>query len=211
MERTKLSISKRFKWKQIISRSILAGIMIGIAGTVNLSIDNSYLGAFLFSLGLITIVLHTLYLFTGRIGTVSVKAEWSALLVIIFGNYIGTLIVAELIRFTRFSSNLIEKATNIYNIKMNDSLLSIFILAIFCGILMYIAVTSEYQNNTVMVIILPIMVFILAGFEHSIANMFYFNLAWKWSTEAILKIIVMLIGNGIGSIGFRVLKERFNT
>ena len=211
MERTKLSISKRFKWKQIISRSILAGIMIGIAGTVNLSIDNSYLGAFLFSLGLITIVLHTLYLFTGLIGTVSIKAEWSALLVIIFGNYIGTLIVAELMRLTRFSSNLIEKATNIYNIKMNDSFLSIFILAIFCGILMYIAVTSEYQNNTVIVIILPIMVFILAGFEHSIANMFYFNLAWQWSTEAILKIIVMLIGNGIGSIGFRVLKERFNT
>lgn len=211
MERTKLSISKRFKWKQIISRSILAGIMIGIAGTVNLSIDNSYLGAFLFSLGLIAIVLHTLYLFTGRVGTVSIKAEWSALLVIIFGNYIGTLIVAGLMRFTRFSSNLIEKATNIYNIKMNDSLLSIFILAIFCGILMYIAVMSEYQNNTVIVIILPIMVFILAGFEHSIANMFYFNLAWQWNAEAILKNIVMLIGNGIGSIGFRVLKERFNT
>lgn len=204
-------LAQNIKIKFILARSILAGMMIGIAGTVNLSVDNSYLGAFLFSLGLITIVLHTLYLFTGRVGTVSIKAEWSALLVTILGNYIGTLIVVGLIRLTRFSPNLIEKATNIYNIKMDDSFLSIFILAIFCGILMYIAVTSEYQNNTVIVIILPIMVFILAGFEHSIANMFYFNLAWQWNIEAVLKIIVMLIGNGIGSIGFRVLKERFNT
>lgn len=204
-------LAQNIKIKFILARSILAGMMIGIAGTVNLSVDNSYLGAFLFSLGLITIVLHTLYLFTGRVGTVSIKAEWSALLVTILGNYIGTLIIAGLMRLTRFSPNLIEKATNIYNIKMDDSFLSIFILAIFCGILMYIAVTSEYQNNTVIVIILPIMVFILAGFEHSIANMFYFNLAWQWNIEAVLKIIVMLIGNGIGSIGFRVLKERFNT
>lgn len=206
-----MAVIRKFNWKLIIFYSILAGMMIGIAGTVNLSVDNSYLGAFLFSLGLITIVVHGLFLFTGKVGVVSLKTEWPMLLVTIIGNYLGTLVVATLIKFTRFAPSLIEKATNIYNIKMDDSFLSIFILAIFCGILMYIAVTSEYQNNTVIVIILPIMVFILAGFEHSIANMFYFNLAWQWNIEAVLKIIVMLIGNGIGSIGFRVLKERFNT
>ena len=203
-----MAIIRKFNWKLIIFYSILAGMMIGIAGTVNLSVNNSYLGAFLFSLGLITIVVHGLFLFTGKVGVVSLKTEWSMLLVTIIGNYLGTLVVATLIKFTRFAPSLIEKATNIYNTKINDDYLSIFILAIFCGILMYIAVTSDYKTNTVTVIILPIMVFILAGFEHSIANMFYFNLTWQWDINAILKIVVMLIGNGIGSIGFRLLKEK---
>ena len=203
-----MAVIRKFNWKLIIFYSILAGMMIGIAGTVNLSVDNSYLGAFLFSLGLITIVVHGLFLFTGKVGVVSLKTEWSMLLVTIIGNYLGTLVVATLIKFTRFAPSLIEKATNIYNTKINDDYLSIFILAIFCGILMYIAVTSDYKTNTIAVIILPIMVFILAGFEHSIANMFYFNLTWQWDINAILKIVVMLIGNGIGSIGFRLLKEK---
>lgn len=204
-------IEIKFKWKQIIFRSILAGIMIGIVGTVNLSVDNSYLGAFLFSLGLITILLHSLYLFTGKVGIVSIKMEWLVLLVMTLFNYIGTLIVAFLIKATRFGPSLIEKATDIYNIKINDSFLSIFILAIFCGILMYIAVKyTEKLNNSLIVIILPVMVFILSGFEHSIANMFYFNLAWDWNINAILKIIIMLIGNGIGSILFRSLKITTN-
>lgn len=76
---------------------------------------------------------------------------------------------------------------------------------------MYIAVKyTEELNNSLIVIILPVMVFILSGFEHSIANMFYFNLAWDWNINVILKIITMLIGNGIGSILFRSLKITTN-
>ena len=123
-----MAVIRKFNWKLIIFYSILAGMMIGIAGTVNLSVDNSYLGAFLFSLGLITIVVHGLFLFTGKVGVVSLKTEWPMLLVTIIGNYLGTLVVATLIKFTRFAPSLIEKATNIYNIKMDDSFLSIFIL-----------------------------------------------------------------------------------
>jgi formate/nitrite transporter FocA (FNT family) len=43
------------------------------------------------------------------------------------------------------------------------------------------------------------MIFILSGFEHSIANMFYFSLANEWGTLAIIQTIIAIVGNGVGS------------
>ena len=41
-------------------KSILAGIMIGIGGTIYLSLDNKIIGAFLFAIGLFIIVVKEL-------------------------------------------------------------------------------------------------------------------------------------------------------
>ena len=43
-------------------------------------------------------------------------------------------------------------------------------------------------------------VFILAGFEHCVANMYYFTVAGVWGWNAILALYVMIIGNSLGSI-----------
>ena len=45
-----------------------------------------------------------------------------------------------------------------------------------------------------------VIVFILCGFEHCIANMFYFSVARSWSFKTILYTFVMILGNSIGSI-----------
>lgn len=42
------------------------------------------------------------------------------------------------------------------------------------------------------------MVFILSGYEHSVADMFYFTMAGAWSAKAFLYIIVISIGNLVG-------------
>lgn len=47
---------------------VLSGLMIGTGGTVSLSCDNRYLGAFLFSLGLFCIVQFRYGLYTGKVG-----------------------------------------------------------------------------------------------------------------------------------------------
>ena len=46
---------------------------------------------------------------------------------------------------------------------------------------------------------LPIAVFILSGFEHSIANMCYFTIANAWEPSTFLMIAIMILGNGVGS------------
>ena len=45
-----------------------------------------------------------------------------------------------------------------------------------------------------------ITVFILAGFEHCVANMYYFSAANMWTWKTVLYVLVMILGNSVGSI-----------
>lgn len=206
IKKIKLDI-KKYLWGRIFFRSILAGIMIGLAGTVNLSVDNKFIGAFLFSFGLITILAQSLNLYTGKVGTINLSCEWFMLPVIIFGNFIGTNIIAWGMKFTRFGETLNQSAYAIVQNKLADNCFSILLLSIGCGIMMYLAVKGWTENtSTWLIVILPVMIFILSGFEHSIANMFYFAMANEYSAKSFLYIGIMLIGNAIGTLGFKKLK-----
>jgi len=48
-------------------------------------------------------------------------------------------------------------------------------------------------------VVMPIVVFILSGLEHSIANMFYLTLAGAWGVEALRITLIALVGNAVGS------------
>ena len=48
--------------------------------------------------------------------------------------------------------------------------------------------------------------FILCGFEHCIANMFYFSLAGMWSGKALLYILIMTLGNAVGDMVLECVK-----
>lgn len=201
-------LKARFLWKRVLSYSILAGCMIGLAGVVNLSVDNKFIGAFLFSFGLITILAQGLFLYTGKMGTINLSCEWVLLPVIILGNFIGTNIIAWGIRFTRFGDVLNQNAQVIVQNKLADSWFSILLLSIGCGIMMYLAVKGWLENSdSWLIVILPVMIFILSGFEHSIANMFYFAMAGEYSLKAVGYIFIMLIGNAVGSLAFKQLKS----
>lgn len=193
------------KYSDCLLKGIYAGIMISIAGCVYLSIDNHLFGAFLFSIGLLVICMYGMNLFTGKVGYILInkKDYIYELLLTLLGNFIGTFLSAKLILLTRF--NIIsDTAFKMANLKLDDNLLSIFILSMFCGILMYIAVNNYKKLNTDIgkygCIFLCVMVFILCGFEHSIANMFYFSISSTWSFKTLLYVLIMVLGNSLGSI-----------
>lgn len=202
------------KYIDCLIKSIFAGIMIGIAGTVYLRVDNNLFGAFLFSIGLLVICMYGMNLFTGKIGYILInKFNYIyELLITIVGNFIGTFLVARLVLLTRFKS-VSDKAVNLVNLKLNDNLLSIFILSMLCGILMYIAV-NNYKKiyneiGKYSCIFMCVMVFILSGFEHSIANMYYISVANLLSLKSLLYILIMLLGNSTGSILIALYYNRF--
>ena len=189
---------KDFVW------AILAGIVIAIGGVVNLSMSNNVVGAVLFSIGLFYVVTCGLNLFTGKVGYLvnNFNKNYSLYLIVVWlGNLVGTYIVGSLMRLTRHQA-LIEKAINICTVKNNDTYLSIFILAFFCGLLMFLAVDNYRKIDDSMgknfSIIICVAVFILAGFEHCIANMFYYSIAGMWSFNTLTYVLVMSIGNGVG-------------
>lgn len=195
--------------------SILAGMMISIGGIVNLSLDNKVLGAFLFSIGLFFVVTRQFALFTGKVGyLVDNKGDYLIRLSIIWiGNFFGTFMTGNLMRMTR-QIKIAEKAIALCDVKINDSILSIFILSIFCGVLMYLAVdgykTIEHGVGKCLAIILSVMVFILCGFEHCVANMFYFSVAGYWSSKVIFYLVIMSIGNGVGAVLVAAIKKQID-
>ncbi len=184
---------------------IIAGICIGIGGIVYLSSDNSVVGAFLFSIGLLSILYFRLQLFTGKIGYIFINKPSYAIELILtwIGNFIGTFFAAVLIRHTRVFDK-IGKVYSIVDVKLNDDILSVFILSLFCGILMFIAVDifNNAKEGTVKIIgvLFPVAVFILSGFEHCVANMFYFSLAGIFDINSVFYIIIMTFGNSVGGI-----------
>ena len=191
--------------RQLVS-AILAGMLISMGGTVFLSQSNPVVGSFLFAIGLYTIVVFQLHLFTGKIGyTPFQKPIYIIELAITwFGNLLGTGLTALMVRNSRIGGPLVEKVMGVADVKLADNFLSIFLLAVFCGMLMFIAVDCyrNVQGSTLRFIgvFIPVMVFILSGFEHVVANMYYFSLAGAWSAHCVMSIIVMTLGNAVGGM-----------
>ena len=64
---------------------------------------------------------------------------------------------------------------------------------------MYLAVDSYRKSKSWLFVVMPIVVFILSGLEHSIANMFYLTLAGAWGIDALRITLLALVGNAVGS------------
>ena len=190
---------------KILFKSFLAGLMIAIGGTVFLSIENKVIGASLFSIGLFGVLIYNLNLYTGKIGYLITNFNLKyikELLITLVGNFIGACSVGFILRYTRIYDNIYSKALILANTKLNDNLLSIFILSIFCGLLMYYAVNGfkkQTDFGKYLVVYLGVAVFILCGFEHCIANMYYFSVADIWSLKTLGYTGIMVLGNSIGS------------
>ncbi|MDY4785514.1 formate/nitrite transporter family protein [Pygmaiobacter massiliensis] len=185
---------------------VIAGMMIGIGGVVFLSCDNRLTGAVFFSLGLMTIIARGMLLFTGKAGYAAEQpiSYLGYLGLIWLGNLVGTGIVGLGMRATRFGAALAERATELWAIKAADGPVSILILAFLCGLLMYIAVDTYkiFPNDfgKVFIVVVCVVVFILSGFEHCIANMFYGWLAGAWNAHNLLWLLLMSVGNLLGGM-----------
>ncbi len=179
--------------------------MIAIGGTVFLSIENKVIGASLFSIGLFGVLIYNLNLYTGKIGYLITNFNLKyikELIITLIGNFIGACSVGFILRYTRIYDNIYKKSLILANTKLNDNILSIFILSIFCGLLMYFAVNGfkkQTDFGKYLVVYLGVAVFILCGFEHCIANMYYFSVADIWSLKTLGYTGIMVLGNSLGS------------
>ena len=193
--------------------ALLAGVCIGLGGTVFLSLDNKVLGALFFTVGLFTICTMGMHLFTGKVCYVFEKDAAYALdlIPIWVGNLAGTGLLALAERSTRIAPAMVEKAAGLCETKLGDSLGSIFLLAIFCNLLIYIAVEGFNRNShelgKYLSLFFGVMVFILCGFEHCVANMYYFSVAGMWSGKTLLYLLVMTLGNAVGGVVFPVIRR----
>ena len=196
------------RWKayaETFLKAFLAGTAIGVGGTVYLSIENKLLGAFLFAIGLFIIFSFGFNLYTGKIGyLITSPPRFLVDLVFIWlGNLLGACFVGVSLCLTRVGDKLSLYARALCETKLADAPLSIVVLSFFCGLLMYIAAENYKSGKSPLqqhlAVFLPVMVFILSGFEHCVANMYYFSVAGLWSPKAFGYMGLMTLGNSLGA------------
>ena len=196
---------------KVFVSAILAGMSIGFGGAAFLSVENRVVGAALFTIGLFCVCTFGFHLFTGKVCYVLQNDRCFALdlPIIWLGNVAGTGVTALLYSLTR-NVSISEKAMALCQVKLDDSLLSLFVLGILCNIFIYIAVEG-YQRNPheigkYLSLFFGVMVFILTGTEHCVADMFYFWMAGAWCGRAILCVIVISLGNAVGGVLIPLLR-----
>lgn len=209
---------------------IMAGMFIafgGAASTVMWGTNGDlgvakYLGAAVFPVGIILVVmagselftgnnLMTLGLMKGRIKLSGLLQNWSA---VYLGNFVGSIVIAWLVFKgelwgTPASLNVIgQKAVAIAQAKAGLSFSVAFFRAILCNIFVVLAVWMATGASTVQGKVLtlwfPISAFVIGGFEHVIANMFFIPVGMfyganvTWTQMITSNFLPVTLGNIVG-------------
>ncbi len=190
-----------------IVNGLLAGILISIGGSVFLacygdgSLVSRTIGAVFFSVALLCICYKGYSLFTGKVGFIPEKHDASAFSVLLWGlvgNAIATILIGLALRYA--VPNLAAPAETICAAKLTQAWWQTLVRGIFCGFLMYLAVSIYRDKNSIAAILFCVPVFILSGFEHSIANMFYFGASGMVSLDSAIYLGIVVAGNAIGGM-----------
>lgn len=192
-------------------QGVIGGAAISLGGIIYLSMENKVIGAFLFSIGLFSILVFQYGLITGKFCSMSLKdllQEWQVWV----GNLVGTVATGIIVQFTRNGQALSQKAAEICSTKISDNALSLFILAILCNICIFVAVygfkTAGSPVIGLMAVIFGVMVFILSGFEHCVADMFYLSLGNAW-LQGWWIIPIITAGNLVGGqLGYLTVADK---
>jgi formate transporter len=142
-----------------------------------------------FCLGLILVVGGGAELFTGnnllvmawanhKISLKELLRNWS---IVYLGNFVGSLILALIVFLSRqytFGQGAVgEIALKIAVSKIHTDILQAIALGILCNLLVCLAIWLSYSARTIggkiLAILFPITAFVSAGFEHSVANMYF--------------------------------------
>lgn len=195
--------------------SILAGMSISFGCIAFLSSGSKIVGALFFVVGLFIILNFSFSLFTGKVCyALDQKPSYILRLVWVWiGNIVGAIFMALMVNATRLV-NLLDAATTIVNTKLNDSLLSLFFLGVFCNMLIFLAVYGykNFENILAKMVALffGVSVFVLCGFEHCIADAFYFAFAGAYTFKTLLVLCVITLGNVVGGLFFPCLIKLIN-
>ncbi|MDR1405243.1 MAG: formate/nitrite transporter family protein [Candidatus Methanoplasma sp.] len=179
--------------KTLVS-SVLGGILISIGGMACLLSEYKFIGALIFSVGLFGVMTYKLGLYTGKIGYALENPPIFMLDIVltVIGNFIGCLIMG--LAFP------LDQAAVSCEARLASDDLTVLFKGIFCGLLVFIAVDQFKVKKSYLALFICIPAFIIAGFEHSIADMFFFSSAGMFGYDSLIFILTVLLGNGIGCL-----------
>ena len=228
--------------KMLLS-GVFAGLFIGLGGLGSQIASTAiggglgrFVGACVFPVGLFLVVMVGVELFTGNCMLVipwfagekdvtigGILKNW---IFVYIGNFIGGLVLALSIYYSGlgslFDGGLAQTAAGAAAMKIGLSPAEAMIRGVFCNILVCLAVWMAMQAQTVIgkaiAVFAPVMLFVLCGFEHSVANMYFVPLGIMYdsglavSDFLLYNLLPVTVGNVIGGSivvggGLRVLAK----
>ena len=199
----KISLLKKIL--DILKSSLLSGVCVGIAGFGYLA-TRDIVGSILFAFGLMAVINYRLRLYTGFAGFIK-RNEVPHLILVLFGNILGCLLVALLARTS--PQPLQEAAQSILEGRLAIGPLRGGLLAIGCGFIMTTAVTFARKGN-ILPTLFGVPLFIVCGFPHCVADAFYYlTVPMSYTMEHLADVLVLypclVIGNFIGCNLYRFI------
>ena len=233
---------------RMFALAVLAGAFIGMGAIFSTTVTAGakdlpfgmvkLIGGLAFTLGLILVVVGGAELFTGnnlivmawasgKVSTWQLLRNW---VVVYAGNFVGSILTAYAMflsqQYTFGGGAIGLNALNIAHTKVSLGFVQAVVLGVFCNALVCLAVwlclSARSTTDKVLAIIPPIAAFVAAGFEHSIANMYFIPLglfvkAWAepafwgqiqktatdfpkltWGNFFLVNLLPVTIGNIIG-------------
>ena len=203
---------------------ILAGAAIGVGSFTFLLIKyllrdydpSGMFASMMFSVGLLTVCIFGLNLYTGKIGVFlddreKIKENSINLPIILLGNAIGAFGLGIIFHFIFMNwegfFNAYSGLRSITDAKCNSD--TVFIQGLLCGALVYIAVYcfKNFENWAMKIIglVVSVTLFVYCGFQHCIANMFYFAFEFKWGIDVLWNLLIVILTNSVGALFVRCL------
>ena len=176
------------KWWKMILLGMFAGAFIALAAT-GATFANVYVGklagALVFPAGLAMVVVAGSELFTGNnlmlVGLLAGRISFGRLLknwgLVFLGNLLGALLVVSLVVVSGVFDSIADTVIATANFKVGMGFFEAMLRGVLCNFLVCIAVWMAFAAKTlggkIAAVFFPVMLFVLCGFEHSVANMFY--------------------------------------
>lgn len=212
--------------KSCIMLGVLAGIFIGLGGLGNIIFGQTisgidpglgrFVGAMVFPVGLMLVVICGAELFTGNNlmslavmqKKISINKMFRNWILVYIANFIGSLILAVVVFYSgTLSANAADNAISIATSKVNLDFMQMFLRGIMCNIIVVLSVWMATASQDIISKIFscwfPIMLFVLCGFEHSVANMFFIPMGMLLGADISIlglfsNLIIVTLGNIVG-------------
>ncbi|MCL2678561.1 MAG: formate/nitrite transporter family protein [Clostridiales bacterium] len=236
------ALKTKMEFSRLMVLSIMAGMFIAFAGaastTASVSVASASIarlvGALVFPAGLAMVLVAGSELFTGNnmiiISVMEKEAKFSGMIrnwvIVYIGNFIGAVLIAALFVYGHtpsfFDEGLAAAVVNTAQYKVSLSFSDALIRGVLCNLLVCIAVWMSLSAKTVggkiAGLYFPIMLFVLCGFEHCIANMYFIPAgifaaseygiqagALSWGSFFLNNLLPVTLGNIISGTGIVAL------
>lgn len=211
-------------WYKILLLAVLAGAFITLGGAIatvagaNAQSDGMLVKGAVFPLGLMLVVICGAELFTGNClliapllnRNIKVKGLLKNWGLAYLGNFSGAVLIAVLVVYSKtYSGNTAVAAVSLVAAKSEMNFGVALLKGILCNMLVCLAVwmamTSKSAAGKMLAVYLPVFAFVVCGFEHSVANMFYITSAamvdggaFNFGYALLNGLLAPTIGNVIG-------------